>query len=454
MKEKHLTPLCFGFMATMLAFQPMIAYAAEYAPIVNYESTEIPKVDKVKYPQEFQDKIDVISGLLDKVEGVDDIYTSGMEDESFVESIQNILTLFVELNHEMDPIEVSLKHKENDQVDILIYRIRNILYELPKGIGHEMIEDFVRSIRDSYFEVPYSFFKDYIYFFYNTNEDSELTTMLLRFCYHVEEFDKLPPEMRDQWKPDETQAVLPPGDIDTGPSLPTPPLSPEDQMKEDLEDVWDKELGIPSDDGATDTKPNKSNSVKVTIEKKPVTRRKTIYEEVDGSCVMKKIKTVDGNESVEESIALPSNRSYMCGNMSTVDWSTQNLDSSTQTIDLEYNKNVLYYRMGEKTEWLKTMFRYPEQTIAYQDLISILRVVTTDVEGKFVDDTSKYLFVIDKQPIIIHEYEGVKTIEEVNALLSSISSIQLVIDPVEEVEEVEDDQEFVEEITDADEEVE
>lgn len=448
-------PWVRGVLALTLVAQPVLTQAAVI---------QLPKEVKVNYPKEFKEKIEDIKICLLEAENkiYDSLETSDKEKdlekskdsekpiannihcESMIEKyelsdLDNIapdefketnspylketrelriaMALFLRLNEDMHG-EIAEKQTPDDMVDQVLYRIFNLLYELPKVQGHPMIIEFVRDVRDSFLNVIRSeYFKSVVYFFYHQNPDKELTIDLLRFVYHLEQAE----ESVTEYIPDENMEVhLPSAPVITLPESQLPELTPEEQAKEDLDQAWEQEIEKIEAEEKEEHPP-----VLIVNEEPRIEQTVYVSYEVKEDKCMKITETYMNNKyQGKKSEVAPSEEAYNCGRLEDIDW-----DNELENEDVEDTRPMVYYRYGNEEDLLPTDISLSEPLFDYETLVDVLRVIASEQGVGSLGGNERYLFAISGKPVILMNFEETKTLEEVNKWLTSKKvPIQLVIE--------------------------
>lgn len=440
-------PWVRGVLALTLVAQPVLTQAAVI---------QLPKEVKVNYPKEFKEKIEDIKICLLKAENK--IYdtsvisnqkksqeteqikvseqsnTKEVSCESMIEKyelgdLDNIapdelgeeaspylketrelriaMALFLRLNEDMHG-EVAEKQTPDDMVDQALYRIFNLLYELPKAQGHPMIIEFVRDVRDSFLNVIRSeYFKSIIYFFYHQNPDKELSTDLLRFVYHVEQAENV---VTDGFVPDEEMIVELPKTEITIPESELPELTPEEQAKEDLDYAWEQEIEKLEEEEKEENPP-----VLIMNEEPRIEQTVYVSYEVKNDKCMKITETYMNNKyQGKKSEVAPSEEAYNCGRLEDIDW-----DNELENEEVESTDPVIYYRYGSEDQLYSTDVSLTDSFLDYDALVSVLRVISSEKGVGSLGGKERYLFTIVGKPLILSTFEEGKSLEDINNWLKS-----------------------------------
>ena len=181
MKKKMIktSPYLCALLAGLTLAQPL---TTAYAVVIPVES-----VVKTKYSKEIKEVFTKMEEILVELEGVEDIYTVG-QNEEYLGKVKELLTYYFKL-HELDEEgEFVVGRKDGDLLDVLFARTVNILYEIPMGSGHPIIEEFATQLRDSYFEHRYLPYKHLLKTLIRSNPDGQLTDLFTKYDIQLDVF--------------------------------------------------------------------------------------------------------------------------------------------------------------------------------------------------------------------------------------------------------------------------
>lgn len=453
--------LLSGFLAVALVSQPILTQAVVI---------QLPKEVKVNYPKEFKEKIEDIKVCLseaeskiyntvaiDEGEADSDHSTEPLEIETNCESmvekyelneldqmfldkyegsdspyiketreLRIAMVLFIRLNQDMHG-EIAEKQTPDDMIDQALYRIFNLLYELPKAQGHPMIIDFVREVRDSFLNVIRSeYFKSVVYFFYHQNPDKELNTDLLRFVYHLEQAE----DSVVDYVPDEDMVVeVPQGPEITLPDSELPELNPDEQAKEDLDAAWEQELE------KIEEEEEKENPPTLIVNDEPrIERIVYISYEVKNDVCMKVTETYMNNKSQGKRWEkAPAAEAYNCGRLEDLVWDDEGVELQE---DVQTNQPMIYYQYGKEDKKWPTNILLDTPVLEYETLVQVLRLIADEQGVGSLGGEDRYLFAIGGLPLVLNSYENTKSLEKINQwLISKKMPIQLIVEIPEKTSE-------------------
>lgn len=450
-KTKKATSLLLTSLALTLTFNPIISYAA---------LIQLPdKITNVKYPDEIQQLINDILFYVERAEAkilgktsdsfdasltleqVDQIYqsyknTNGQSVFKFIVSsdlenqnnayykdtheLELAMTMFLYLNNFLyGDVQSDLK-QVNDVIDVTLYRIINLLYELPKVQGHPLILQFAKHSRDLYlFGYPTGkfaeetgeeivirspYFRNVVYFLEEANEDKELNEKLLRFVYHIEESDSFTP---GTYIPNENSQVYFP---ESSPEVDVN-VDSEQQAKDDLESIWD-DFHEEKEAIELAQNPPKPQTTKKPINKSQ--RTKTNYRLENDVCY--RMTEIYSNGVLVDSKTEPLTlkKGETCGNNHDINWD----EVEQQVKESTANDFYVRYRYGTETKFIKTNVLTETDSVTFKQALSILKSITSNYGTGYVSEESRSLFVLDGKAIILNQFEGQKTIPELQQWLN------------------------------------
>ena len=410
MKKKMIktSPYLCALLAGLTLAQPL---TTAYAVVIPVES-----VVKTKYSKEIKEVFTKMEEILVELEGVEDIYTVG-QNEEYLGKVKELLTYYFKL-HELDEEgEFVVGRKDGDLLDVLFARTVNILYEIPMGSGHPIIEEFATQLRDSYFEHRYLPYKHLLKTLIRSNPDGQLTDLFTKYDIQLDVFGSLPPDY--EYNPDAIPEINSPG-------ITLPDFSIQESTSETMKEEWKEEYadkGVNIDLGSASSSSNKPQ----VYASKPANRvtYDISYKVVGKKCLKTKTKIVNGKKQSTNSEVIPDNIAYnYCPTSYFADLyggfqDDELIANSSQTHTLKY-----IYNEGKERE---VSFLIEGENISYNQLISILDMIVKEQGGKIAYDKEKTLYVLDGKPLVVYQYEGDKSLEEVNKLIEKYVPLQFSI---------------------------
>ena len=393
-----ISPYICGLVAGTMVSQPIVA---AYASAV-----EVNEVVKTKYSEEFKELFRKMEELLVELEGVENKYEAA-KDEAYRLKIKELLPLFFEINKIDEKNEFLVNRKEGDLLDVLFKRTLNILYDIPMKYGHELVKEFAKELRDSYFSTRYNAYGDLLRLMIKQNPDSSLNGFFDEYLNQLNVFGTLGPDQ--PYDPDALPEI-------NSPSVDLSDFDLKEELEAELDKTWDEyyeeeDITIDHSNSIGSSTASKDNVYYAPSTSERVTYNVS-YDVVGNQCVKSKQKLVNGVASGVEAEIIPDNVAYEYCSTDYFFYLYEGFEdnegqaSSSETNQLTYN----YNNEGEKD----VRFSLDENKMTYKQLKGILDLITKDKGGEIASDKDKILYVLDGKPLIIYSYENEKTIEEVN----------------------------------------
>ena len=413
-----ISPYICGVMAGLTFSQPILTVSATVIPIE--------EVVKTKYSDEIKVLFEEMEQILIELESVEDIYEAGKTEE-YLERLQELLPKFLVFNEIDEENKFLIGRKEGDILDVLFGRTVNILYEIPMKQGHELIKDFAKDLRDTYFETRYIAYADLLKTLIYNNPDSQLNALFSEYLDQLHVFATLGPDQ--EYNPDSIPEI-------NAPSVMLPEFDLKEELDKESDKKWEEYYKENNVDITASTSTGSSTPNKNNIYYPPAPSNKTTYNVsynvVGDKCVKSREKLVNGKSKGVETEIIPDNIAYEYCPTDKFFYLYEgfNKDNEEAISATEGIEVITYEYNGESAKQVR--FSLKEDKISYNELVGILDIIVKEKEGEIATDSDKILYTFDGKPLIVREYEGSKTIDEVNKLIEKYVPLKFSINEAEE----------------------
>lgn len=187
----------------------------------------------------------------------------------------------------------------------------------------------------------------------------------------------------------------------------------EETSREDFSNLWNNayEEAIAEED-----KEDLGNHYEAAI---PSVERETLktYEVKNGVCMRITTTTENGKEIDRFSEKAPSGEVYRCGDSSLLG-NEPTLSDSEEVVDA-LNPIVSYRYGGDEAEWVHTTLKAKEGALSYSYLSDLLMTIASEFGAGSLQESNRWLYILSGKPLYLEKYKEDWSIQEINKWLAS-----------------------------------
>lgn len=191
----------------------------------------------------------------------------------------------------------------------------------------------------------------------------------------------------------------------------TPPLTDFiDTSRDDYEQIWDNAYK----DAVA--KEDQEDLGQIHTIQTPLVSREVLktYAVKSGVC-MEVTTTYENNRVVDKKMKEASKDNiYRCGDSSLL----AGINTSSDTADDSLLNPILSYRYGEDGEWVHTSIKAKEGALSYSALSGLLSTISTELGSGYLQDHQRFLYILSNKPLYLEKYKNNRTIQELNEWLN------------------------------------